>query len=137
MTRISIQGRTVLPRKIHILQIELNYLRRNDMISKNKPGNRKHYYTMAWKHIYREYRVQHRETFIVWERLASFVILFSPRFCRSIRNTRKADSTCNGSTQPKTLGPQHCYWWNMQWCFRHSFHSQWNTQLNERKSLAF
>lgn len=57
---------------------------------------------MAWKHIYREYRVQHRETFRVWERLASFcfVILFSPHF--SLFEVRHTKHTKGRLAQPKT-----------------------------------
>lgn len=76
---------------------------------------------MAWKHIYGEYRVQHRETFRVWERLASFcfVILFSPHFSLfEVRHTKHTKGRLAHS-QKHQKSPQHWYWWNMQWCFRH------------------
>lgn len=143
MRRISIQGKYSTAEKnthcTNIIELVNQEIWHTSEILKNKPGLQKHYNTMAWKHIYREYRVQHRETFRVWERLASFCNSFFPPF--SLFEVRHTKHTKGRLAQPKTseksstlLLVKYAVVLQTQTAVEHR---QWNTELNERKSLAF
>ncbi len=148
MTSISIQGKYSTAEKnthcTNIIELVNQEIWHTSEILKNKPGLQKHYNTMAWKHIYREYRVQHRETFRVWERLASFCNSFFPPFffvwstpyetherqTSTAKNIRKVLNTVTGEICSGTSDTNSCRTQSVE------YRTQWKKIFGVWKDMA-